>query len=113
MPVTAAIDNETLDHLLSVVERCPNLGGIRRLSKQGAKPPDLAYSDGSPIARRSRSKVSGATGSLPIRRTASIEARQFCRSLASANSTAHNGKSALQTCFETSCCFETSWAAGP
>jgi hypothetical protein len=31
--VTAAIDNETLDHLLSVVERCPSLGGIRTLSK--------------------------------------------------------------------------------
>src|SRR5690242_12982994 len=39
MPVTAAIDNETLDHLLSVVERCPSLGGIRALSKSPASGP--------------------------------------------------------------------------
>src|SRR3954453_16169222 len=106
MPVTAAIDNETLDHLLSVVERCPNLGGIRPMSKPGTKPPDLAYSGASPIARRSCYKVSGTTGSVTRRRTASNEARQLCRSLASANNAAHSGKSAPQTCFA------TSWGGG-
>ena len=35
MPATAAIDNETLDHLLSVVDDSHNLSGIRRLSKSG------------------------------------------------------------------------------
>src|SRR5437016_1093638 len=39
MPVTAAIDNETLDHLLSVVERCLRLRGIRALSKRRASVP--------------------------------------------------------------------------
>ncbi len=33
MPATAAIDNETLDHLLSVVDDSRNLMGIRELSK--------------------------------------------------------------------------------
>jgi hypothetical protein len=33
MPATAAMDNETLDHLLSVVDDSSNLGGFRELSK--------------------------------------------------------------------------------
>ena len=33
MPATAAIDNETLDHLLSVVDDSGNLKRIRELSK--------------------------------------------------------------------------------
>src|SRR5215468_5306497 len=33
MPAIAAIDNETLDHLLSVVDDARNLTGIRALSK--------------------------------------------------------------------------------
>jgi hypothetical protein len=35
MPATAAIDNETLDHLLSVVDDSGNLRGFRQLSKPG------------------------------------------------------------------------------
>ena len=35
MPATAAIDNETLDHLLSVVDDSRSLRSIRRLSKRG------------------------------------------------------------------------------
>ena len=35
MPATAAIDNETLDHLLSVVDDSRNLGVICGLSKAG------------------------------------------------------------------------------
>ena len=35
MPATAAIDNETLDHLLSVVDDSTNLRGFRQLSKLG------------------------------------------------------------------------------
>src|SRR6478736_5710676 len=35
MPATAAIDNETLDHLLSVVDDSHSLRSIRRLSKRG------------------------------------------------------------------------------
>src|SRR5882757_690866 len=35
MPATAAIDNETLDHLLSVVDDSGNLRGFRDLSKPG------------------------------------------------------------------------------
>ena len=34
MPAIAANDNETLDHLLSVVDDSRNLAGIRRLSKR-------------------------------------------------------------------------------
>ena len=34
MPETAATDNETLDHLLSVVADGPTLRGIRAMSKQ-------------------------------------------------------------------------------
>ena len=34
MPAIAAIDNETLDHLLSVVDDARNLTGIRALSKR-------------------------------------------------------------------------------
>ena len=34
MPATAAIDNETLDHLLSVVNDTPNVRVIPRMSKQ-------------------------------------------------------------------------------
>ena len=33
MPATAAIDNETLDHLLSVVNDAPNVRMIPRMSK--------------------------------------------------------------------------------
>jgi len=76
------------------------------MSKPGTKPPDLAYSGASSIARRSRSKVSSTTGSVTRRRTASNEAKQFCRSLTSANCAVHSGKSALQTRFA------TSWIAG-
>jgi len=35
MPATAAIDNETLDHLLSVVDDATNLGGAVRFAKAG------------------------------------------------------------------------------
>jgi hypothetical protein len=35
MPAIAAIDNETLDHLLSVVDDARNLTGVRSLSKPG------------------------------------------------------------------------------
>jgi hypothetical protein len=35
MPAIAAMDNETLDHLLSVVDDARNLTGIRALSKRG------------------------------------------------------------------------------
>src|SRR6476646_4745755 len=35
MPATAAIDNETLDHLLSVVDDSHSLRSNRRLSKRG------------------------------------------------------------------------------
>jgi len=35
MPAIAAIDNETLDHLLSVVDDARNLTGVRALSKPG------------------------------------------------------------------------------
>src|ERR1700687_2409115 len=35
MPATAAMDNETLDHLLSVVDDSSNLRGFRELSKPG------------------------------------------------------------------------------
>jgi hypothetical protein len=35
MPVIAAIDNETLDHLLSVVDDARNLAGLHALSKPG------------------------------------------------------------------------------
>ena len=35
MPATAAMDNETLDHLLSVVDDSGNLRGFRELSKPG------------------------------------------------------------------------------
>ena|SRR6476659_6061878 len=38
MPATAAIDNETLDHLLSVVDDSDSLRSIRRLSKRGRAP---------------------------------------------------------------------------
>ena len=38
MPATAAIDNETLDHLLSVVDDSDSLRSIRRLSKRGREP---------------------------------------------------------------------------
>src|SRR3954451_18548374 len=38
MPATAAIDNETLDHLLSVVDDSRSLRSIRRLSKRGREP---------------------------------------------------------------------------
>jgi len=34
MPAIAAMDNETLDHLLSVVDDARNLTGIRALSKR-------------------------------------------------------------------------------
>src|SRR3954470_8118216 len=37
MPATAAIDNETLDHLLSVVDDSLTLRSIRRLSKRGRR----------------------------------------------------------------------------
>ena len=39
MPATAARDNETLDHLLSVVDDSLNLRGIGPLSKSAAGPP--------------------------------------------------------------------------
>src|SRR5436190_21808020 len=39
MPATAAMDNETLDHLLSVVDDSRNLRGIGPLSKSAARPP--------------------------------------------------------------------------
>ena len=39
MPATAAIDNETLDHLLSVVDDARNLTGVRALSKPGRRDP--------------------------------------------------------------------------
>jgi hypothetical protein len=35
VPATAAIDNETLDHLLSVVNDSSNVVSIRQLSKAG------------------------------------------------------------------------------
>jgi len=35
MPATAAIDNETLDHLLSVVEDTPMVGAPVRFAKAG------------------------------------------------------------------------------
>src|SRR3954453_14651235 len=38
MPATAAIDNETLDHLLSVVDDSDSLRSIRRLSKRAREP---------------------------------------------------------------------------
>src|SRR5262249_20847817 len=38
MPATAAIDNETLDHLLSVVDDSGNLSGNRELSKPRPHP---------------------------------------------------------------------------
>src|SRR5262249_59484198 len=38
MPATAAIDNETLDHLLSVVDDWRNLSGNRELSKPHQTP---------------------------------------------------------------------------
>jgi len=38
MPATAAIDNETLDHLLSVVDDWRNLSGNRELSKPHPTP---------------------------------------------------------------------------
>jgi hypothetical protein len=41
MPATAAIDNETLDHLLSVVDDSLNLGGFRDLSKAGIRAAQL------------------------------------------------------------------------
>jgi hypothetical protein len=37
MPAIAAIDNETLDHLLSVVDDARNLTGVRALSKPGRR----------------------------------------------------------------------------
>jgi hypothetical protein len=37
MPAIAAIDNETLDHLLSVVDDARNLTGVRALSKPGPR----------------------------------------------------------------------------
>src|SRR6516165_4211977 len=39
MPAIAAIDNETLDHLLSVVDDARNLTGVRALSKPGRRDP--------------------------------------------------------------------------
>src|SRR5262249_58485918 len=39
MPAIAAIDNETLDHLLSVVDDARNLTGVRALSKPGRARP--------------------------------------------------------------------------
>src|SRR3954447_3096390 len=38
MPATAAIDNETLDHLLSVVDDSRSVRSIRRLSKRALEP---------------------------------------------------------------------------
>src|SRR6478752_7142800 len=38
MPATAAIDNETLDHLLSVVDDSRSVRSIRRLSKRAREP---------------------------------------------------------------------------
>jgi hypothetical protein len=35
MPATAAIDNETLDHLLSVVNDGPNITSPRRFGRSG------------------------------------------------------------------------------
>ena len=35
MPVIAAMDNETLDHLLSVVDDARNLASLQALSKPG------------------------------------------------------------------------------
>src|SRR3989441_6409903 len=40
MPAIAAIDNETLDHLLSVVDGARNLTGIRALSKRARRDHD-------------------------------------------------------------------------
>src|SRR6516162_7634758 len=37
MPAIAAIDNETLDHLLSVVDDARNLTAVRALSKPGRR----------------------------------------------------------------------------
>ena len=37
MPAIAAMDNETLDHLLSVVDDARNLTGVRVLSKPGRR----------------------------------------------------------------------------
>src|SRR5690606_9746164 len=39
MPATAAIDNETLDHLLSFVEDRPNIAPTRRFGRVTPNPP--------------------------------------------------------------------------
>src|SRR5262245_66215780 len=67
MPAIAAMDNETLDHLLSVVDDARNLTGVRALSKPGgrdqgrtrARP--LNASEGSQACLR---RISG--GSMPV-----------------------------------------------
>jgi len=54
MPQTAAIDNETLDHLLSVVDDSRSVRFARRLSKR-AQPGRSAFVQWSPVLPRRRS----------------------------------------------------------
>jgi hypothetical protein len=78
MPAIAAIDNETLDHLLSVVDDARNLTGVRALSKPGPRDqrwdarvagemrvcaPNRGRPDAQPVAwRKRRSGLAGVGG---------------------------------------------------
>ena len=108
MPVTAAIDNETLDHLLSVVERCPRLRGIRRVVKAPARNRRICRYSGL-LAHRAPEPFQGQRHHRLAQIRAGRHRTRPCNSAVRsrpANSAAHSGKSALQTCFA------TSWIAG-
>src|ERR1700761_4942550 len=94
MPATAAIDNETLDHLLSVVDEEHQYSAASSIRKGLQRQCKLRS------ARRNPSKLSG-TGSIKNPRTEASETTQLCRSAASAEP-AQNSDPARQTRFETS-----------
>src|SRR6201984_3746665 len=66
MPAIAAIDNETLDHLLSVVDDARNLTGVRVLSKSGPRDQrwDARVAGEMPGARRKRRSGLAGVGGL-------------------------------------------------
>jgi len=67
MPAIAAIDNETLDHLLSVVDDARNLTGVRALSKPGRR--DQRYDACVGVTCVAARRIAG--GSMPGRGPAS------------------------------------------
>src|SRR5712692_6499114 len=107
MPATAAIDNETLDHLLSVVDDSRNLIGIRGMSKPrgGRKIGGAALEIGAvswhrnhPASFRASSRRSGAgmtiERSAPIDRHGSMAARHRAEGVAGAADRSKRGRGA-------------------